>query len=326
MTEAPHGLDSWTSRPATVRVDWLSFTLRGLLLTTVRRIANTSLGCRTEDWEPLGSGRHGYVSGVSGPGGALVLWSPRRTDIHCRFPGKACALIDTDAMRSLLSTIKNKGRVTRIDVAIDDYRKIARPEFVRDQFKSQAAVTRATRCDLLEMESRQGESLGEVVHIGSMTSSRSLVVYDKELESSGRIPSIRWELRARDEGAAALLRDLTTSADWGHVVREHLVGFLDFQEDGRRCGWYAELVGDVNAARVDRKRTDQGLDDRIRWVREAVSPTLAAIFEHARGDVGLFLDLLDLSNGKRRWSKALVRAVREAGPLIPADGAPDDPS
>ena len=62
-----------------------------------------------------------------------------------------------------------------------------------------------------------GGGTGTTVYVGSSTSRQQLLVYDKEAQSGGTMPGVRWEPRSRAAAAVSMVTSLLESKDWGEI-------------------------------------------------------------------------------------------------------------
>ncbi len=312
MTGAPHGLDPDAEAPVVVRVDWFSFTVREASRSALERAVSEALGCGRDAWGDAGP-RQRYEMSREGPCGSFIAFSRGRPDLHVRLPGKACGRADQESLRRLFAWAKaNNGKPTRIDLAIDDMQERCGPRFVKEQFEGPTRRSRVKYSCLTVKSTRDGDRIGESLHLGSMSSTRCLNVYDKRLESQGQIQATRWELRSKDERACAVLDELVVRDDWGRVACEQLVDLVDFREEsGNRCAWFADLVGDAEAARLVQEKPEPDISRMIAYVRKQVAPTLCVLMHFVRGDLGAFVELLGLEAARGRLSVKQQRVLRD---------------
>lgn len=296
---------------AEVKVDWLSVTFKQVPLADVGRTVSNCLECDPDDWTELAHGILGYEAAKTGPGEAKVLSSYGREDVHVILPGQACSRMPPAKMKAMLGWVDRQGKPTRIDLAMDDLAERYRPGFVADEYHGPTSVTRAKRCTLTHQTERGRAVTGDTMHLGSPRSDRCLKVYDKRLESAGRIKAIRWELVSRRECAEAVMGALARRDDWGNVLAEYLVGFIDFRENGQRCSWYQELVGTVKAARVARAVKRRGLLNIKLWIQKYVAPSLALLAAASRWDLESLAGELELEKQRDRWTPSQRRMLAE---------------
>ena len=268
-----------------VAVDWLSFTVSGIavdaVLPIIERVVPTT-------WVPS-RGRSGYRNSLKGEKGSRVLWSPDRSDTHIDLPGQWWASAGQKDMQALLVAFAALGgRWSRCDLAGTDSQRIVEPEDVADAIRRGQYVSRARQ--LKGMENFVGGK-ETTVYIGSNTSRQQLLVYDKEAQSGGTIPGVRWELRSRAAAAVSLVASLMESMDWGTVWARRVVGFVDFRErkpgsDPSRCGrtaWFAQLVGSARRASASAPVPDSRDGVNRDWLQHQVAPSPVRLVELREG-------------------------------------------
>jgi DNA relaxase NicK len=292
--------------------------------------ASVALGCTTGDWVDLAVGMFGYHKVLLGPGGARILYdAPGRDDFHVSFPGEACGLISEAGMRSWMHfALVNHGVPKRCDINIDDHRSNATtPADVLRAIQGPDVVTHASTC-LVQQGWRVGsmETTGHTVYLGQAGSRQRLRVYDKNLESGGAIPAIRWELESKNEPAETLV-PLLANGDWGAVIKKRLVGFVDFRDstkavnssaptrDRPRLKWFQDLVDLVVRGSAYLPQAPRTIDDVISWVTKQAGTSLAVMFAYWGGDYSGFVEII---NDGRERAKPKHTAVIPGIPLIRA--------
>ncbi|MCC6784260.1 MAG: replication initiation factor domain-containing protein [Planctomycetes bacterium] len=255
------------ARGVEFRIDWLSLTFKGWSIDQVLAHLVPHFGEAWGDagWEftPIGEER---MRG-RGPHGSLIEENLRQDWTHLQIKGEACGVLGTGTLLDACAAARKQLGVRfagrRVDVAWDDFEKRVGPADLRarvwsDRRHKQAGV----RCKAVRSCERTnyGESLGGTFQLGSRQSGRVLRWYDKEEESKGKVRSMRCELETKDRFADALLAELITAGRPAAVVAAalgHLVAFLDFRDPAdktRRARWWADFVGDAEAARVGKAR------------------------------------------------------------------------
>jgi len=281
----------------------------GEFLKDAQLAASLALGCESGDWTETASGFYGYQKGLVGPGGARFWWdAPGRDDCHIRFPGQACQIAgQVRLVHFLRYSEEHRGRATRCDIAIDDYRRVVSPGQVLEAIQGPDVVTHAKKW-LTQVGGNVGskEKTGVTEYLGSPTSRQRLRVYDKGLESGGELDCVRWELESRKEAAETMAAALAHK-DWGQVMTSRLVGFVDFRDSGShsevenrdRLGWFQELVGMAQKASAYLPKVPRTIEEVVDWVDRAVGPTLAVAMKFWQGDLAPLSGIL--RNGESRW-------------------------
>jgi len=302
-----------------VGVDWVSVTFPGDLDSVVL-VVSMALGCEVGDWVELEHGSYGYRQGQVGPGGAKVWWdAPGREDVHVSLPGQACGVAGEVRLRGYLQHVMAVGgNATRLDLAMDDYERIVSPGDVLTALQGPDLVTHA-RNYLTQQGGRVGSSelTGVTVYLGAPSSRQRLRVYDKGLESGGKMDCVRWELQSRKE-AAETMANVLADQDWGRVMASRLAGFVDFREVAAhsevekrpRVRWFQELVGLIEKASAYLPKAVRTVEEAVEWLGRAVGPTLAVAMRFWQGDLGPLSKII--RDGQARWKpkhRAMLAAV-----------------
>ena len=157
--------------------------------------------------------------------------------------------------------------------------------------------------------------------LGGRKSPRLLRVYDKEAESGGAIPSVRFELQCRDEYATKMAADLVAAWEAGEslgpVWAAHVVGFVDLREakghrsnsaKRRRLGWWQELVGQPDAATLAAK-DDSSFAQWVREMRKQCGAFLLVMLQAEGIDEQRFAQASRLPEMARRVWKVMGRCL-----------------
>lgn len=202
---------------------------------------------------------------------------------------------------------------TRIDIALDD----------RDCFVPIWKITEAKRAgnffNALESSyhesSKRGQDIGRTIYFGAATSQKRLRIYDKTVESSGKIKGNRWEAEFRKKAAREALYQWLEEIDSGieRAVRwckNVVVGVIDFRDRGgddpnrSRCKpleWFTEFCSKLSATPIRLRVTIpvQSMQKSINWVTDYVAPTLTSLRSVLGKDFPEFIERTMLEGGER---------------------------
>lgn len=168
---------------------------------------------------------------VNVPGSAMYELAQLLGD-GCIPDGEAIPSYKVDAWPVLKKLIDRGCRITRLDVAWDDYKKVFSPKDLMRYWLDGKISTpaRYAKC----VASRQSGS--DTFYLGKRGAERLLRIYDKAAESGGNIDAVRWEFEYRKEKAHAVAVSIASGnqysmqlellGDSGHV------GFLVIKEYG----------------------------------------------------------------------------------------------
>jgi hypothetical protein len=249
------------------------------------------------DFVEAEQGLMGYEYQAIGPGGARVLWSLKRPEVHVVLPGMWCRAASQEALSACLQFVCSIGSVTRIDIRLDvTGLGEAFPTQVRAAFERGESVSHAAKWRWTESAD------GRTFNLGSGSSRRQLRVY--ELYERGDV--VRWELQERDEAAASCLAQLAIEPTWGAAIAARLVSFVDFRDGAGqnvtrrvRVGWFAALVAGAEKAAVYAATPLRTFAQVDAFVRKHWSPMLAAWFTGLGGDLNALTAVLEAGMG--RW-------------------------
>lgn len=280
-----------TSDPPRMVLDWLTGTGAGdagEVVEFVQRLMGE--GAEVESVQ----GRWRFAKRVRVGGLVEVMSGPMQAgmpDWCVNASGEACQWLGFHRLQALVA---RSDRLTRVDAAWDGV-----PFTVAEAgeaFASGNVRTRAREATGQGPLGPKGRN-GNTVTIGSRQSGRQVCIYDR------RGP-VRFEFRARRAHAQALRELLLAPVDevgpaMLGTVRAY-VEFVEAESDvnvSRRSllSWWASFVEGVEVVRVVVDRAATSVQRRIRWLRESVAPTMAALVA-----AGLSLDELVMS-GRVRW-------------------------
>ncbi len=260
----------------------------------------------------------------------IVAWCSdpaiaERQGVLVDLSGKACGALG-DRLVPFMRWCAERGKVRRLDLAIDDRRELVTYERLAEAIDSGALVTRARGVHwIIGKDAATGERGGWTLYVGSRSSERCVRIYDKRAERHERAgievgaPWIRVELEASGDYADALAREVL--ARGASVMIEQLNRHCRFTvpsvSDGNRwrhpvAAWWYELLGSIKqgAALVCGEDVPVTIDDLIEYVRRQAAPAMAAIMQARGGDVDWLYEVL--ADGAHRLKPRHMVAIREA--------------
>jgi hypothetical protein len=302
-------------------IDWVSCTGQGespeLVIEEFKRVVG--MVWPTMEWEDRPFGRNGYLkSAVGSLEGVQVHWSPARRDAYLEVKGGALGTLSASEQLTMVMVLRSKGvHFTRVDGCIDDYSKSVRPSDLVAAFERGELVTRSQR----KLFHRGLDGSGDTLAIGSRSSERFCRVYDKDVQSDGRVDAVRVEVQLRDGAAADFVRRLSEpDADLAGVVLCEIVSMMDFREVGSdsnvsrrlRCAWWDAFVnGARRVATPSLGLLPLSLERSSKWLKQC-APAVAMVFQGAMdGDLGQLVALLQV--GRARMGPRHRMALHLAG-------------
>jgi len=262
---------------ASVRLDWVAFTLTGLDLTNqqtrvmsaieVLNIAHEMLGYERpfnfEFWQLQKSAHHKpYSWGFSIPDvkGLVIMGSDRRQEVSIELQGQFCAVYENMALNMAVYFQKV---VTRLDVACD--------------INTGMLPSRAVRGHKSKTVSESISQSGETVYLGSPKSEYMARIY-RYNKPHPRSDLLRSEIVYRRDYAKKLARMLSN----GETLENVVLGYWNQQGLNELLSLVTfESNGTPVKISVPRDVSDKTMDKRRRWLLTQVAPALAKM--HAEG-------------------------------------------
>lgn len=318
------------SPPAfTVALDWLDITFRNVptlpdveqilseveaLLTDEIDFSPTRATFQSREWHGSGRGLRGtqvlYDCGLDADG---ELVKPPALKIIMN--GSVISQADQHAIALWLNgrAEVNDLDSTRVDVALDDHEKFIELGKITEALKK-GNFFNASETDYQE-SGKRGKNKGITLYFGSPKSDKRLCIYDKTIQSLGKMLGNRWEARFRRGAARAALYEWIeanlhseeTTARWCKNV---VVGLIDFRDrsiddaNRNRCevlDWFSSFCDELraNPARIRVGIQPATVQKSIDWVIKAVAPSLALIRSIITTDFQQFLQESIQAGGDR---------------------------
>jgi hypothetical protein len=306
------GLDSQDICPTeppkfSISVDWLDFSFRAIasageaydLVHQLEIVLATAIDFSCD--RPTHNGMHWDGSGHGNDG--LLLWyrQPHENEFCERVPAQLKIALPGSALgptrvRELSEWLVIAGDRTeidcsRIDVALDDHDKLVKlgriAEARRDGNFFNATYTERTE------SGKRGEIEGVTLYFGAKSSDKRLCIYDKTIESKGKILGNRWEARFRRKAACEVFSLWLSTITEGEaptcrLLQNVVLGLIDFRDrtgadpNRERCdrlGWFAHLLSILSAtpARISAAKIVLSAQKSVRWLGKSVASTLAGV-------------------------------------------------
>lgn len=266
-----------------------------------------------ESDRPRHEGRWYPSSGSSAKGLSLAYDADA---LECWFSasGSFLANIPDTAKSSFFRNLATlQPRITRLDLALDDYDKVLLPCFL-DGAAERGMVPRFARTGY--HKSRKCGKAGDTFTAGGRRSPKFYRVYDKEVESGGRIRSIRWELElhgALANGAYYGMKD----SSWcdALVIEDMILSNIEFRlppvngepiEARPMAPWWASFVNLSRRILLRASSPVQCVERSMRFLRRQAATALAMLRRTSSDWLGEVRRLA--ADGEERWG-AKHRAI-----------------
>lgn len=334
-----------------VRVDWLSFTIKDC---TEPFDVIDMLGYSSNDFLALSHGRNGYKSAYACricDGLSILFDGNDGMGVHADISGGAIENVlkhyhdkrlfdvpfggsayeadrdNSTVLTDLLREICVSGKITRLDLAIDD---IGAEHFTMSELQE---LLETGSCVSRFKEYRQdisktfgGSVTGNTLYLGSRKSLCMLRIYDKKLEQNSKFGHaeekqitydwVRWELELKDERAMSASSILCSGVPLGNVVIGILSNYVRFIEhdNERRCRCstlkkWEKFISGVSGLKLYQRPEPKTISDKKEWLKYGVSKSLAAVVMADGGDMTFLYDLLTL--GSEKMDNATLKMVHD---------------
>jgi len=257
--------------------------------------------------------------------GAIVAWCTQREmaerqGLLIDVPGRACACLGDDLL-PFVAWAAGRGRVTRLDVALDDREGRLDIDKMWEYHQRGQVVTRWRRWSRIEQDD-DGAPSGAGIYVGRRRSQAFLRFYDKSLQQGQPAGTwMRCELECKGDLADALAREMIEHPDQaGRLAIGQLVRRIRFVEPGTDTNrrrwhdaiWWRAFVRCIGAGPglVSGEKPELDRDAMYETARRCMAPTLAALVEADGGDLQVILDLL--TAGRPRIKPRQRVAIRAA--------------
>lgn len=342
------GVNNQLENGLCISVDWISFTVKngmsyldiisafGLniedFLTDLngrygykKRIKHTSFDINVLYDGNEGMGIHMEISGSS-VGYFLNCYKEKNTE-STPFGENAYTVNSFDRstiLTDVLREIMDMGRLTRLDLAIDDIGcKYYSVNELADILDNGLYTSRFKSYVHIEKKGK-GNTLGNTINLGSRKSDMMIRVYDKMLEQNSKKCGtpitknwVRWESELHDDRACAVALFLIGGDSLSNITIGILNNYLRLivrdNERDSRCSnsekWNSFLCG-IQKVRLCQPIPDKTLEEKEDWLMKQAATSIAAIY-HKDGDLNFIYSLIE--SGSVRMSVKLWNMVQDYG-------------
>lgn len=228
--------------------------------------------------------------------GVQLHWqAPSREEpgqLRVHVPGLAIATTGQTSFRDCIQVLcaMYGGECTRIDVAVDDGLKLTK---MSDLFKAQRERNyKGVRSHRRVSSGGLNERDGVTCYFGSKMSDMQLRIYDKAVESKGKMDVIRWELQLRRYKAQEMCRVWlgipgNSEKEVARALSGAVAGSVDFidrskgHKDLTRCQrlpWWEKIRSYFGEAyRLKPPAPVPLMEKKIGWICQSVMPSLATV-------------------------------------------------
>lgn len=314
-------------------VDWVQVTFKGKkTLSEILLI----LGLEKVDFTVFSKGYYGYPNMIA-MGNISIMFDDDEMEWHIQMTGQGCRMFEQVSEITWIELFEYihtdpEANMTRIDLAIDDFKGIFTIPTIRRKMKRGELVTKFNKGNHTEefefVSDVIGNSpvTGDGVRFGSPSSRLMIRMYDKlkERQNQGyEVTCDKWvrtELQIRKEYANDAVRDLINSGfSLGEVAKGYLfeyIRFVDPSNDSNKRRWkisnfWKVYMKDIEPLKLSLAAPDKTIEKAIGWLDHAIAPSLAMIYQ-AKGEsfFNRFVESMRIE-GKERWKKTHEVLVNE---------------
>lgn len=291
--------------------DWIEFTIKDI---KHEDIILQVLEMEIANFTSLERGRYGYRQCLI-YGNILVLYDGREDmGVHVILTGQGCREYENkDTLLNLLKRINDKkGKLTRIDIAIDDkIGKIIPFNKIIEDIKQGNVVSRwKSSLKLLKRDLSTGKVIGETLNLGARSSEIYMRIYNKGLEQKEKDPTlqhwVRMELEIKKKKAEKLHKILLEINNIGVIVAKVILNYIRFltpSKDKNKSRWeirpyWQNILKETEKLSLSSKAETRTVEDVRNWIEKQIAPSLAVLLLDNGGDVGDIMAII--KNGRNR--------------------------
>lgn len=320
-----------SSHPYSVSIGWITFSCVVAdsadlysAMACVRSVYEKNL---LDEFSSSNLSFRGYKCSESSYLGATLAYTPGRTDFCLTLPQSLCDQVTTQYLLWLIAEMLSAGcRVTRLDLTIDDYLRELSIDDIYQACVDGHLVSRTAELDSSKPTNvKTGEIREHKLTIGRRVSEFFLRIYDKAIESKGKINSIRVEQELKGSLAQRVAKLLIDSAFSGQdsqisfsnfsftkfcdTVITVLVTKVDFRHKDsnnnitrrKRLEFWDNFVLGVAKTKLEVLRKVNKIEKVIDWVADSVSASLATLQAYFGSGFRAYLKgVLDIGQAKMR--------------------------
>lgn len=295
------------------KVDWLAITISDSIDQNSEEfelLLLENLGYKIKEFESI-PGRYFYNSGLSLGGYVNVYYNDIKKDVHRNssmsrnyvWTGQGCTdlaqKIDSDWNSFFKLLLDLKAKITRLDLALDDYNAVVDFEKMERKLKSGDYRSSKKSYNVIKEADVNGEVKGHTIYLGSRSRSAKgcyfMRCYDKyaQYKSKAQIPPEeaiktgkwqRYEISYTKKKAHKVVEGLalygqSISSVFQETARD-IVEFLQRDKNQKNksrwktCKWWEDFLDGAEKARLGDPEKDLDLGRMLRWIRTSVLPAI----------------------------------------------------
>ena len=307
-----------------ITIDWLQFTLVDQSATEKYNFSNTIiqvLGLDVNNFMQLPYGKLGYTSQLFYNNIWVLYDGAPNMGVHVIISGKGCRIYETE--NNLVELVKRidkaNGKITRIDIAMDDHSGKVIPfgRLKNDIIKANIMTRWKDSTEIIKRKNKTGQVIGHTVYLGSRQSNIFFRLYDKAMQQG--LENTIWtrlELEIKSTYAENIQK-LLTEKNIGELTSEILNNYIRIVQphktDTNKSRWqtkryWLDLVNTTKKQQLTMKPEESDIEDTKRWLGNQIAPSLALVVLSDEGKVQFIQDLI--TSGYTRLTEKHIKKLK----------------
>jgi phage replication initiation protein len=279
-------------------IDWLQFTYIPVVSPdnediTPNEIISDFLCLNPNDFKPR-KGLYWYKEGLEHENVSVFYDGINEgMGFHIQISGKGCRYMETikDFQWHLFLNhlMANGCQFTRLDVAIDD-RKFLNMDTIREHLQQGNVVTRFREYSKTTVyKFSENKRSSDTIYFGVRASDVFMRIYDKSMESKGKIDAIRFETVLKHEKAENFIKEYINPENFYNLsyliekVINNYIRFVKKKENNSSrsvmADWWAEFIETAEKLSLSNGQEDITMEKVCSWYERQVASGLKLLME-----------------------------------------------
>lgn len=278
-----------------VVIDWFEFTMPSNFLFNNRyKSLKNYLGYEGASFVSAPRGLSGYSKQIHFGKTKILYGGTEEMGVHVILSGDAIRDMTKCILNFIHWVLHHEGKVTRIDIALDDVTGNLKINKIKKHIKEGALTCRSRGYRYMRSGDLKGNVTGETVYFGSAQSRTQYRIYDKAQETGlNNGHWVRCEGQYRHENAHSVAEMVHASKfDLGMVFTGLLRGYLRFLEPSEKknksrwavVSWWETLLTNTNALKLSVQKAVPSMERARTWFSKQVAPTFAMLLNYYGSD------------------------------------------
>ncbi len=236
-------------------------------------------------------GMNGYLTRIIYGKAEILMDGSEGMGVHIILSGQALRQMDNDPLTFLHWCLHHGGKVSRIDLALDDVSGELTLNRVKRAVRAGAASCKAKQYRHMESgKVSTGEITGETFYFGSAKSDTQYRIYDKAAEQGLEGHWVRCEGQYRHENAHRVAQLVHAAKfDIGPVFCGLLRGYLNFLKPSKTdsnkgrwkvASWWLNLLEHAEKIKLSVPKSKPSPEQKKEWFTKQVAPSMAFLFKY----------------------------------------------